>query len=69
MICSGAQRTLQTSNHPDQKGEKPMTELITKITEMIELDKRQMQTASEETRKALEQHIKALETFRQAFTA
>ena len=46
-----------------------MTELITKITEMIELDKRQMQTASEETRKALEQHIKALETFRQAFTA
>ncbi len=46
-----------------------MPELITKITEMIKLDKRQMQTASDTTRKALEQHIKALEAFRQAFTA
>lgn len=46
-----------------------MTELITKITEMIELDKRQMQTASETTRMALEQHVKAMEAFRQTFTA
>lgn len=43
-----------------------MNELITKLNEMIELDKKQMQTASDATRKALENHIKALESFRQA---
>lgn len=45
-----------------------MTELITKLDEMIELDKKQMQTASDATRKALENHVKALEAFRQALT-
>ncbi|MBQ6946353.1 MAG: hypothetical protein IJN43_18825 [Ruminococcus sp.] len=45
-----------------------MTELITKLDEMIELDKKQMQTASDAARKALENHIKALEAFRHALT-
>ncbi len=46
-----------------------MAELIAKIDEMIEFDKRQMLTASVAKRKALENHLNALEAFRDMFSA